>query len=198
MWLDGVLILGAYLLGSLATAVIVCRLMGLADPRSLGSGNPGATNVMRTGSKKAAIITLIGDMLKGLVPLLIAHALDATQATLAGVALAAFLGHLYPVFFAFKGGKGVATAFGVLLGLDWRIGLLCAATWLLCAALTRYSSLSALITTLAAPAFTFWITGSYWLTAATLIMAALVYWRHRSNIRNLLTGKETRIGQKQA
>lgn len=188
------MIIAGYLIGSIATAIITCRLLGLEDPRRVGSGNPGATNVLRTGGKKAAIITLLGDMLKGLIPVLIAHALGLDEPWIAATALAAFLGHLYPVFFGFKGGKGVATALGVLLGLHWGVGLATLATWLVAAAISRISSLSALIAALLAPAFTGWFTGSAWLTASTLVMTLLIYWRHRSNIRNLLAGTEGRIG----
>lgn len=196
MFIDALLIVGAYLLGSVASAIVVCRLMGLPDPRALGSGNPGATNVLRTGSKKAAAVTLLGDLVKGLIPMLIAHALAASDMILAGVGLAAFLGHLYPVFFGFRGGKGVATALGVLIGMHWIIGLLCAATWLASAAITRISSLSALVTALLAPAYAYGVTGSPWLTGATLLMSVLIYWRHRSNIRNLLDGTEGRLKSK--
>ncbi len=193
MFIDALLIVGAYLLGSVASAIVVCRLMGLPDPRALGSGNPGATNVLRTGSKTAAAVTLLGDLIKGLIPMLVAHALDAPDFVLAGVGLAAFLGHLYPVFFGFKGGKGVATALGVLIGMHGLIGLLCAATWLTSAAITRISSLSALVTALLAPAYAYGVTRSLWLTGATLLMSVLIYWRHRSNIRNLLDGTEGRL-----
>ncbi len=151
-----ILVLVAYLLGSLSSAIIVCRLAGLPDPRSDGSGNPGATNVLRLGGKKPAIVTLAGDMLKGLLPVLLGHALGLAPVLLALVGLAAFLGHLYPVFFRFQGGKGVATALGVLLGLDWVVGLATVATWLAVAFLTRYSSLSALIATGLAPVWVAW------------------------------------------
>ena len=144
------LVPAGYLFGSISAAIIVCRLMGLPDPRTEGSRNPGATNVARLGGKKAAALTLAGDMLKGLLPVLAAHALQAGPLVLALTALAAFLGHLYPVFFGFQGGKGVATALGVTFGLHWMIGLLTAATWLATALLFRYSSLSALVACLTA------------------------------------------------
>ena len=146
------LIPGGYLLGSISAAIIVCKLMGLPDPRSEGSRNPGATNVARIGGKKAAALTLLGDMLKGLLPVLLAHALDAGAVVLAGTALAAFLGHLYPVFFGFQGGKGVATALGVSFGLHWLAGLTIAGIWLVMALLFRYSSLSALTAIALSPA----------------------------------------------
>jgi len=196
MLLDAILILSGYLTGSISAAIITCKLMGLPDPRSTGSKNPGATNVLRLGGKKAAIITLAGDLIKGLVPVLVAHLLGASEAVLALTGLAAFLGHLYPVFFGFKGGKGVATALGVYLGLSWQAGLVFVATWLIIAAITRISSLSALIATLAIPVFFYTQVGAPWMSAATIIMAILIYWRHRSNIRNMLNGTEKRIGQK--
>ena len=141
--LDTTLIALAYLLGSVSTAIIVCKLMGLPDPRTEGSGNPGATNVLRVGGKKAAAITLFGDTLKGLLPVLIARAFTSDPLILGLVGLAAFLGHLYPVFFGFKGGKGVATMLGVLFGYSWWVGLATAATWLIVAKVFKVSSLSA-------------------------------------------------------
>lgn len=196
MLIDSLLILAAYLLGSVSTAIIACRLMGLPDPRQVGSGNPGATNVLREGGKKAAIITLLGDMLKGLLPVLAGHALGVSDTVLAGIGLAAFVGHLYPVYFGFKGGKGVATALGVMLGFHWAVGLAVLGTWLAMAFLSRISSLSALVTALLGPAYTWLITGSGALTVAAGVMTLLVFWRHRSNIRNLLDGTEGRIGTK--
>jgi glycerol-3-phosphate acyltransferase PlsY len=187
------LIPAGYLFGSISTAIIVCRLMGLPDPRTEGSRNPGATNVARIGGKKAAALTLFGDMLKGLLPVLIAHALHADATVLAGTALAAFLGHLYPVFFAFQGGKGVATALGVTFGLHWPVGLLTAGTWLVVALLFRTSSLAALTASLAIPAGFAWLWPEPVLVGSMCLMTALLYWRHRSNIANLLSGKEGRI-----
>ncbi len=190
---DYLLIFGGYLLGSISTAILVCRLMGLPDPRPEGSRNPGATNVARIGGKKAAALTLFGDMLKGLVPVLVAHAMHADVSILAGTALAAFLGHLYPVFFGFQGGKGVATALGVTFGLHWPVGLLTAGTWLLMAVLFRYSSLAALTASLAIPAGFAWLWPEAALVGAMCIMVALLFWRHRSNIANLLSGREGKI-----
>ena len=193
MTTDYLLILAGYLFGSISTAIIVCKLMGLPDPRTGGSGNPGATNVARLGGKKAAALTLVGDMLKGLIPVLIAHALHASPVILAGTALAAFLGHLYPVFFGFRGGKGPATALGVIYGMDWRVGLMTKAIWMVMALLFRYSSLAALVAILLAPLGFLWLWPQPAVIAAMVIMTVLLYWRHRSNISNLLNGKEGKI-----
>jgi glycerol-3-phosphate acyltransferase PlsY len=190
------LIPAAYLLGSLSSAIIVCRLAGLPDPRSGGSGNPGATNVLRLGGKKLAAVTLAGDLLKGLLPLLAGHALGAPPALLGLVGLAAFLGHLYPVFFRFQGGKGVATALGVLFGLDWVVGLATAATWLAVAWLSRTSSLSALVATALAPAWVAWRLGAIEPVLACAVMTAMLFWRHQTNIRRLWAGTEPKIGQR--
>jgi len=167
--------------------------MGLPDPRTTGSRNPGATNVARLGGKKAAALTLAGDMLKGLVPLLIAHALQASPTILAATALAAFLGHLYPVFFGFQGGKGVATALGVIYGLYWPVGLLTTGIWLAMAMVFRYSSLAALTAILLTPVCFMWLLPERSIIIAMVVMTALLYWRHRSNITNLLSGKEEKI-----
>ncbi len=174
-----------YLAGSVSTAIIVCRIMGLPDPRSEGSRNPGATNVLRFGGKKAAAITLAGDFLKGLAPVLLARLAGLEETGLALTGLAAFLGHLYPVFFGFEGGKGVATAFGVILGLSWPVALAALATWLFMAFVVRVSSLSALTAAALAPLFAWWfgLPGGY--LAAILVMVGLLIWRHRSNIRQL-------------
>ncbi len=188
------LILGAYLLGSVSSAVIVCRSMGLGDPRSQGSGNPGATNVLRLHGKTAAALTLAGDVVKGVLPVLLAHAARAAEPIVALTALAAFTGHLYPVFFGFRGGKGVATLIGVLLGLYWLLGLAFVGTWLLVAALFRYSSLAALVASAAAPLYAVLLEAGTYIAAASAVMAAILYWRHRSNIRNLLAGTEDKIG----
>ena len=190
MILDLAFILVAYLLGSLSSAIITCRLMGLPDPRSGGSGNPGATNVLRLGGKKAAAITLAGDMLKGLIPVLAARALGADLTVQSLVAVAAFLGHLYPVFFGFRGGKGVATLLGVLLGLHWPVGLMTIGTWLVMAKGFKISSLAALIAILLTPVYLLWLKPEPPLLAAVAFMGVLLFWRHRSNIRNLLRGEE--------
>ena len=190
------LVVCGYLVGSVATAVVVCRLMGLPDPRTEGSGNPGATNVLRLGGKKAAVITLLGDLLKGLVPVLAARLVVDSPLVLAGTALAAFLGHLYPVFFRFQGGKGVATAFGVVLALVWPVALAMLGTWLLMAAVFRYSSLSALTAAVLGPVYSVFLAPEAVYIVAIGVIALLVLWRHRSNIRNLLAGTEDKIGEK--
>ncbi len=187
------LILGGYLCGSISTAIIVCKLMGLPDPRTEGSRNPGATNVARLGGKKAAALTLAGDMLKGLVPVLIAHALQADPTILAATALAAFLGHLYPVFFGFQGGKGVATALGVIYGLHWPVGLLTTGIWLAMAIVFRYSSLAALTAILLTPLGFMWLWPEQPVIIAMVVLTILLFWRHRSNIANLLSGEEGKI-----
>lgn len=195
--LDYSLILGAYLLGSLSSAIIVCKLMGLPDPRSQGSGNPGATNVLRLGSKKAAAITLLGDMLKGLLPVLLAVYLKVSPTVLGLVGVAAFVGHLYPLFFQFKGGKGVATLLGVLFGFNLWVGLATAGTWLFIAKVLKISSLSALVAMALAPVYVWLILGPAWaLIMATAAMALLSFWRHRTNIARLLKGEESLIGKK--
>jgi glycerol-3-phosphate acyltransferase PlsY len=190
------LVIGAYLLGSVSSAILVCRLMGLPDPRAEGSKNPGATNVLRIGGKKAAAITLLGDSLKGLVPMLIAHLLDAGPVMLAATGLAAFLGHLYPLFFGFQGGKGVATTLGVQLGLYWPIGLSVAAIWLFVAKVLKISSASALVSMALAPLIV-WI---FWpepvLAGSQVLISLILFSRHRGNIRNLLAGSEDKITDK--
>lgn len=188
------LILGAYLLGSVSSAIVVCRLMRLPDPRTQGSRNPGATNVLRIGGKKAAAITLVGDSLKGLLPMLAGHLLGVGPAVLAGIGLAAFLGHLYPVFFGFQGGKGVATALGVQFGLYWPVGLSVAALWLLAAKVLRISSLSALVSMAVAPLIVWLFWPEPALVLAQALISLLLFWRHRSNIRKLIDGTEGRIG----
>ncbi|MES9845763.1 MAG: glycerol-3-phosphate 1-O-acyltransferase PlsY [Candidatus Sedimenticola sp. PURPLELP] len=190
---DTLLIIGAYLLGSVSSAIIVCKLMGLPDPRTQGSNNPGATNVLRIGGKKAAAITLLGDSLKGLIPVLIANLMGVAPLILAGVALAAFLGHLYPVFFGFKGGKGVATALGVQFGLGWQIGGTIALIWLFMAKVVNISSLSALVSMALAPLVVWFFWPAPELIVMQFILSLILFWRHRSNIRNLLTGSEGKI-----
>ena len=198
-------VLAAYLIGSLSFAVLVSRLFGLADPRSYGSKNPGATNVLRSGSKKAAALTLLLDGLKGWLPMAWVHwqgaAFGLGDGALAAVGMAAFLGHLYPVFFRFKGGKGVATAAGVLLGVHGLLGLGVLAVWLLVAYLTRYSSLAALLSALAAPVIYLLGDRGAWyadpaVTAMLVAMGALLVWRHRQNIAKLMRGEESKIGAK--
>jgi glycerol-3-phosphate acyltransferase PlsY len=188
------LLIAAYLLGSLSSAIIVCRLLGLPDPRTQGSNNPGATNVLRIGGRKAAAITLVGDSLKGVIPMVAGHLFGVGTAGLATIGLAAFLGHLFPIFFGFRGGKGVATALGVQLGLWWPIGLTVAALWLFVAKVLKISSLSALISMALAP-LVVWV---YWpvpvLIGMQLVVTGILFWRHRSNIRNLIEGSEGKIG----
>jgi glycerol-3-phosphate acyltransferase PlsY len=167
--------------------------MGLADPRTLGSNNPGATNVLRIGGKKAAAITLFGDMLKGLLPVLAANLLGVTPIILAAVALAAFLGHLYPIFFRFQGGKGVATALGCQLGLGWQIGGVIILIWLFMAKVVKISSLSALVSMALAPLVVWFFWPQPELVGMQIIVSLLLFWRHRSNIKNLLEGSEETI-----
>ncbi|UVA78554.1 glycerol-3-phosphate 1-O-acyltransferase PlsY [Pandoraea commovens] len=195
-----VFIVLAYLIGSVPFAVIVSRTMGLADPRSYGSGNPGATNVLRSGNKKAAILTLIGDALKGWLAVYLAErfadAWGVGDFGLAAVALAVFLGHLYPVFLRFAGGKGVATAAGVLFAISPILGLAVMATWLIIAIFFRYSSLAALVAAVFAPLYYVFMYGFGPYSPAVIVMAVLLVYRHRANIGKLIAGKESRIGQK--
>lgn len=184
--------IASYLLGSISFAIVVSRLMRLPDPRSYGSKNPGATNVLRTGKKAAAVLTLAGDALKGLAAVLLAGAYLPEAAPYAG--LAVFLGHLFPVWHRFQGGKGVATAAGVLFGLDWRLGLGTVATWIIIAAFLRYSSLAALVAAVFAPFFAALLFGVHETFFVVLVVAALLVWRHRENIARLLAGTESRLG----
>lgn len=193
----------AYLLGSLSFAVIVSRVMGLSDPRSYGSKNPGATNVLRSGSKVAAIATLLLDALKGWVPVVLVKWFGGDyglgDGAMAAVGLAAFLGHLYPVFFQFKGGKGVATAAGVLMGVSWILGVATLATWLIVAFFSRYSSLASLVAAVFAPLYYLFGDRAAWyvdkgLVTMMFVVSALLVWRHRENINKLLKGTESRLG----
>ncbi|OOZ38121.1 glycerol-3-phosphate 1-O-acyltransferase PlsY [Solemya elarraichensis gill symbiont] len=190
------LIPAGYLIGSISSAIIVCRLMGLPDPREQGSKNPGATNVLRLGGKKAAAITLAGDWLKGLLPVVAAQMLEQPLEIIARVGLAAFLGHLYPVFFGFKGGKGVATALGVLFGFSLLSGLGVVAVWLVMALLFRYSSLAALTAMAVAPLIIYLQWNNAFLAACQTLITVILFWRHRTNIQRLLNGTEGKIGQK--
>ena len=195
-------VLAAYAIGSLSFAVIVSRLMGLHDPRSYGSGNPGATNVLRSGNKVAAVLTLLLDALKGFVPVWwvaqFGAAYGLLDGTMAMVGLAAFLGHLWPVFFKFEGGKGVATAAGVLFGFNPLLGLATLATWLIVAFFFRYSSLASLVSALFAPFYQVLIWGGGAVAWAAVAMSLLLVWRHSANIQKLLKGTESRLGQKAA
>jgi len=201
---DPLVVVLAYLIGSISFAVIVSASMGLADPRSYGSKNPGATNVLRSGNKLAAILTLLGDAFKGwLAVFLVAHYTDRFnlgEDAVAWAAIAVFIGHLYPVFFRFKGGKGVATAAGVLLAINPVLGLATAGTWLIIAVFLRYSSLAALISAIFAPLFYFFMFGTSngAELSAIFLMSALLIYRHSKNIGNLLQGKEARLGAKKA
>jgi glycerol-3-phosphate acyltransferase PlsY len=194
------LTLAAYLIGSVSFAVVTSKLFGLADPRTYGSKNPGATNVLRSGNKAAAILTLVGDAFKGWLAVWLvdhyAQQLHVGDLAVALVAIAVFLGHLWPVFFRFVGGKGVATALGVLLGLDPWLGLACLATWLAVAFVSRYSSLAALVAAVLAPLYYGLLFGVDAKLLAVVVMSALLVYRHNQNIAKLLAGKESRIGGK--
>ncbi|WP_370456319.1 glycerol-3-phosphate 1-O-acyltransferase PlsY [Spiribacter sp. SSL99] len=194
--LDAALVILGYLAGSVSTGVLVARLLGLGDPRHDGSGNPGATNVLRLGGRPAALATLLGDALKGVVPVLIAQALELPGITVASVGGAAFLGHLYPVFFGFQGGKGIATGLGIFIAAAWPAGLAVALTWAVVAGLARISSLAALVSFALAPAYFLLITPAPALAAMAAGMALLTAWRHRGNIRRIANGTEPRIGQR--
>ena len=187
------LVILAYMAGSLASAVIVCKALALGDPRELGSGNPGATNVLRLHGRTAALLTLCGDVLKGLVPVLLLRFVQAPDVFIAAAGLAAFSGHLYPLFFGFRGGKGVATLTGVLLAFHWLLGTAFIITWLLVALLSRYSSLAAITAGLLAPAYCWLIIATPFHLAGVSLMSVMLIWRHRSNIKNLLAGAENKI-----
>ena len=202
--MDILLIPLAYLIGSISFAVVVSKCMRLPDPHSYGSGNPGATNVLRTGNKRAAVLTLLGDALKGFVAVVLARMIlgqDALTSSLnswilCGVVVAVFLGHLFPIFHGFKGGKGVATACGILFGINWILGLATLATWIIVAKFMRYSSLAALAAAVFGPIYFVFLFGLHPMGLALLIVCALLIWRHRSNIHNLMNGSESRIGSK--
>jgi len=202
--LDLLIIPIAYLIGSVSFAVVVSKCMRLPDPHSYGSGNPGATNVLRTGNKLAAVLTLIGDALKGYVAVMLARILlgdDSFSSSmnswlLCGVVVAVFLGHLFPIFHGFKGGKGVATACGILFGINWILGIATLSTWIIVAVFLRYSSLAALAAAVFGPVYFVFLFGFQPMGIALLMICALLIWRHRSNIANLLNGSEARIGGK--
>lgn len=185
-----------YLVGSIPFAVVVSRAMGLPDPRSYGSGNPGTTNVLRSGSKVAALLTLAGDAAKGWIAVWAAMKLGLAVEVVAIVALAAFIGHVFPVWLKFQGGKGVATAAGVLFALDWRVGLATLGAWLVVVVATRYSSLGALVASVLAPVAVYIFLGAGPIFVTSVAMSAVLLWRHEGNIRKLLRGEESRIGQK--
>ncbi|WP_068320549.1 glycerol-3-phosphate 1-O-acyltransferase PlsY [Polynucleobacter yangtzensis] len=202
--LDLLLIPIAYLIGSVSFAVVVSKCMRLPDPHSYGSGNPGATNVLRTGNKLAAVLTLIGDALKGYLAVMLARVLLGDESLtstlnswlLCGVVIAVFLGHLFPIFHGFKGGKGVATACGILFGINWILGLATLSTWIIVAMFMRYSSLAALAAAIFGPIYFVFLFGLQPMGIALLIVCLLLIWRHRSNIQNLMNGTESRIGSK--
>ncbi len=186
----------AYLFGSVSTAIITCKLMHLPDPRTSGSNNPGATNVLRLGGKKAAAITLVGDMIKGLLPTLIAQTLSASPVIVALTAVAAFFGHLFPLFFDFKGGKGVATAIGATFGLSLIAGLLVSATWLAVSFTFKISSMAALLAFVFAPFFLWLATNQSDYVIAMLVITLVLFWRHKDNIQRLIRGIEPNINKK--
>jgi len=202
--MDILLIVLAYLIGSVSFAVVVSKCMRLPDPHSYGSGNPGATNVLRTGNKSAAVLTLLGDALKGFIAVVLARMIlgegsltsSLNSWILCGVVVAVFLGHLFPIFHGFKGGKGVATACGILFGINWILGLATLATWIIVAKFMRYSSLAALAAAVFGPIYFIFLFGFHPMGNALLIVCALLIWRHRSNIHNLMNGTESRIGSK--
>jgi glycerol-3-phosphate acyltransferase PlsY len=184
------LILFAYLLGSISSAILLSKLMGFTDPRSEGSKNPGATNVLRIAGKKAAFFTLVGDCLKGLIPVLIAHWLSDDSIVIALTGFSAFLGHCFPLFFGFKGGKGVATAIAVCVGYDWLIGVIIIAIWLLFAKVFKISSLAAIVAFATLPALVYWQSGAWSTTAVFGLMSLILIWRHKANIQRLMQGTE--------
>ena len=200
--MDIFLIALAYLIGSISFAVVVSKCMRLPDPYSYGSGNPGATNVLRTGNKRAATLTLLGDAFKGFIAVVMARMILGEQSLssslnswiLCGVVIAVFLGHVFPIFHRFKGGKGVATACGILFGIHWILGLATLVTWIIVAKFMRYSSLAAIAAAVFGPIYFVFLFGFHPMTMALVIVCGLLVWRHRSNIRNLINGTESRIG----
>jgi len=202
--IDLLLIPIAYLIGSISFAVVVSKCMRLPDPHSYGSGNPGATNVLRTGNKTAAVLTLIGDALKGYLAVMLARVILGDESltstlsswVLCGVVIAVFLGHVFPIFHGLKGGKGVATACGILFGINWILGLATLGTWIIVATFMRYSSLAALAAAVFGPIYFVFLFGFQPMGIALVIVCSLLIWRHRSNICNLMQGNESRIGSK--
>ncbi len=184
----------SYLLGSISSAILICKLCGLPDPRSKGSGNPGATNVLRFGGKKIATAVLLGDVLKGLIPVIIVVMFDAPNWVVTLTAFFAFLGHVFPIFYEFQGGKGVATYLGTMLGVYWLLGLIAIVSWLLVAAITRYSSLSAVVMSLVVPIAAYFFLGVE-ATLPLLLMTVILLFRHAANLKRLSAGKEPKIGK---
>jgi glycerol-3-phosphate acyltransferase PlsY len=195
MLINILLIFVAYLLGSVSAAILVCKILGLSDPRVGGSGNPGTTNVMRLHGKKAALLTLAGDIFKGIIPVLLAKVIVNSEFIVALSGLAVFLGHIFPVYFKFKGGKGVATLIGILFATHWLLGIAYVLTWILTACVFRYSSLAALIAALLMPVCTYFIQQNNQYVISFAVITVILFWRHKSNIHNLLNGKEDKIGQ---
>ena len=193
MLISILLIFSAYLLGSVSAAIIVCKTLGLPDPRTGGSGNPGTTNVMRLYGKKAAFLTLVGDIFKGIIPVLLAKVIVNSEFIIAICGLTAFLGHIFPIYFKFEGGKGVATLIGILFATNWLLGISYITTWILTALIFRYSSLAALIAVLPIPIYSYFIEHNNQYTISFAVIAIILFWRHKSNIYNLLNGKEDKI-----
>ena len=193
MLINILLIFSAYLLGSVSAAIIVCKTLGLSDPRTGGSGNPGTTNVMRLYGKKAAFLTLVGDIFKGIIPVLLAKVIVDSEFIIAICGLAAFLGHIFPIYFKFEGGKGVATLIGILFATHWLLGVSYIITWILTALIFRYSSLAALIAALPIPIYSYFIEHNNQYTISFTVIAIILFWRHKPNIYNLLNGKEDKI-----
>jgi len=193
MLINILLIFSAYLLGSVSAAIIVCKTLGLSDPRTGGSGNPGTTNVMRLYGKKAAFLTLVGDIFKGIIPVLLAKVIVNSEFIIAICGLAAFLGHIFPIYFKFKGGKGVATLIGILFATHWLLGVTYIITWILTALIFRYSSLAALIAALPIPIYSYFIEHNNQYAISFAVIAIILFWRHKPNIYNLLNGKEDKI-----
>ena len=193
MLINILLIFSAYLLGSVSAAIIVCKTLGLSDPRTGGSGNPGTTNVMRLYGKKAALLTLVGDICKGIIPILLAKVIVNSEFIIAICGLAAFLGHIFPIYFKFEGGKGVATLIGILFATHWLLGVSYIITWILTALIFRYSSLAALIAALPIPIYSYFIEHNNQYTISFTVIAIILFWRHKPNIYNLLNGKEDKI-----
>ena len=193
MLINILLIFSAYLLGSISAAIIVCKTLGLSDPRTGGSGNPGTTNVMRLYGKKAAFLTLVGDIFKGIIPVLLAKVIVNSEFIIAICGLAAFLGHIFPIYFKFEGGKGVATLIGILFATHWLLGISYIITWILTALIFRYSSLAALIAALPIPIYSYFIEHNNQYAISFAVIAIILFWRHKPNIYNLLNGKEDKI-----
>ena len=193
MLISILLIFSAYLLGSVSAAIIVCKMLGLSDPRTGGSGNPGTTNVMRLYGKKAAFLTLVGDIFKGIIPVLLAKVIVNSEFIIAMCGLAAFLGHIFPIYFKFKGGKGVATLIGILFATHWLLGVSYIITWILTALIFRYSSLAALIAALPIPIYSYFIEHNTQYTISFAVITIILFWRHKPNIYSLLNGKEDKI-----